>query len=94
MRGHCFAQAKLDAGEDCLSTAVPCDVAGLVKQFFRELPEPVLPTELHEAFLKAQQLTTETDRTAATLLLSCILPDRNLGVLRYFFDFLHNVSTR
>lgn len=87
-------RAKLDAGEECLSTALPCDVAGLLKQFFRELPEPVLPTELQEAFLKAQQLTTEEDRTSATMLLSCVLPDKNLSVLRYFFDFLHNVSMR
>ncbi|KAL7380048.1 hypothetical protein ABVT39_010489 [Epinephelus coioides] len=87
-------RAKLDAGEECLSTALPCDVAGLLKQFFRELPEPVLPTELQEAFLKAQQLPTEEDRTSATMLLSCVLPEKNLSVLRYFFDFLHNVSKR
>ncbi|KAM8915519.1 rho GTPase-activating protein 11A isoform 2-T2 [Spinachia spinachia] len=87
-------RAKLDAGEECLSTALPCDVAGLVKQFFRELPEPVLPTELQEAFLKAQQLPGEEDRCAATMLLSCVLPDRNLSVLRHFFDFLQNVSKR
>lgn len=87
-------RAKLDAGEECLSTALPCDVAGLVKQFFRELPEPVLPTELQEAFFKAQQLPNEEERTSATMLLSCVLPDRNLCVLRYFFDFLYNVSKR
>ncbi|KAK0133985.1 Rho GTPase-activating protein 11B [Merluccius polli] len=49
-------RAKLDAGEECLSTALPCDIAGLVKQFFRDLPEPILPAELNEALLKAQQL--------------------------------------
>ncbi|TNN87220.1 Rho GTPase-activating protein 11A [Liparis tanakae] len=86
--------AKLDAGEECLSTALPCDVAGLVKQFFRELPEPVLPTELQEAFLKAQQLPAEEDGASATMLLTCVLPDRNLSVLRHFFDFLQIVSKR
>ncbi|KAM4541155.1 rho GTPase-activating protein 11A isoform 2-T2 [Fundulus diaphanus] len=87
-------RAKLDAGEECLPTARPCDVAGLVKQFFRELPEPILPTELQGAFFKAQQLTSEEERTSATMLLSCVLPDRNICVLRHFFDFLHNVSQR
>lgn len=87
-------QAKLDAGEECLSNALPCDVAGLVKQFFRELPEPVLPIELQEAFFKAQQLPAEEERTSATILLSCVLPDKNLTALRYFFGFLHNVSKR
>lgn len=65
-----------------------------MKQFFRELPEPVLPSELQEAFIKAQQLPTEEERTSATMLLSCVLPDRNLSTLRHFFDFLHNVSKR
>ncbi|XP_056152057.1 rho GTPase-activating protein 11A isoform X1 [Lampris incognitus] len=87
-------RAKLDVGEECLSTALPCDVACLVKQFFRELPEPVLPTEMHEAFLKAQQLPTDECKTSATMLLSCVLPDRNLSILHYFFDFLHNVAQR
>lgn len=87
-------RAKVDAGEDCLPTALPCDVACLVKQFFRELPEPVLPTELQDVFLKAQQLNSEEERTAATMLLSCVLPERNQNTLRHFFEFLHSVSLR
>ncbi|KAM6961282.1 rho GTPase-activating protein 11A [Aplochiton taeniatus] len=87
-------RTKLDAGEECLSSALPCDVACLVKQFFRELPEPALPAELQEAFLRAQQLGSLADRTAATLLVTCVLPDRTLAVLRYFFCFLHSVSQR
>ncbi|XP_034015635.1 rho GTPase-activating protein 11A [Thalassophryne amazonica] len=87
-------RAKLDLGEECLSRALPCDVASLVKQFFRELPEPVLPAELQEAFLKAQQLAAEEERTAATMLLSCVLPDLNLSTLSHFFQFLHSVSKR
>ncbi|KAJ8399098.1 hypothetical protein AAFF_G00414770 [Aldrovandia affinis] len=53
-----------------------------------------LDQELHEALLKAQQLPTAEERTAATLLLSCVLSDRNLHTLRYFFIFLNNVSQR
>ncbi|KAG9336523.1 hypothetical protein JZ751_002870 [Albula glossodonta] len=87
-------KAKLDQGEECIPTALPCDVAGLLKQFFRELPEPTIPNELHEALLKAQQLPTAEERTSATLLLSCVLRDRNLHTLRYFFTFLKNVSQR
>ncbi|KAJ8290415.1 hypothetical protein GJAV_G00012580 [Gymnothorax javanicus] len=87
-------KAKLDQGEECIPTALPCDVAGLLKQFFRELPEPAIPVELQEALLKAQQLPTVEERTSATLLLSCLLPERNLHTLRYFFAFLRNVSLR
>nr|XP_033808289.1 rho GTPase-activating protein 11A [Geotrypetes seraphini] len=87
-------KSKLDHGDSCLSTAAPCDVAGLLKQFFRELPEPILQSDLHEAFLKAQQLGCEEERSTATLLLSCLLPDGNRETLRFFFSFLHNVARR
>ncbi|CAH6788104.1 rho GTPase-activating protein 11A [Phodopus roborovskii] len=86
-------KSKLDHGEACLSSALPCDVAGLLKQFFRELPEPVLPADLHEALFKAQQLGAE-EKNKATLLLSCLVADPTVDVLRYFFNFLKNVSLR
>lgn len=84
---------KLEHGESCLSSAPPCDTAGLLKQFFRELPEPVLPADLHEALFKAQQLRTE-DKNNATLLISCLMSDHTIDILRYFFNFLRNVSLR
>uniref|UniRef100_A0A8C9PIZ3 Rho GTPase-activating protein 11A n=1 Tax=Spermophilus dauricus TaxID=99837 RepID=A0A8C9PIZ3_SPEDA len=84
---------KLDHGEGCLSSALPCDIAGLLKQFFRELPEPILPVDLHEALFKAQQLGTE-EKNKATLLLSCLMADHTIDILRYFFNFLRNVSLR
>ncbi|XP_077052972.1 rho GTPase-activating protein 11A-like isoform X2 [Siphateles boraxobius] len=87
-------RARLEQGEDGLPTALPLDIAGLLKQFFRELPEPVLTVDLHSGFLKAQELPSEEERTSATLLLSCVLPDRNLNTLRYFFSFLKTVSQR
>ncbi|XP_004609605.2 rho GTPase-activating protein 11A [Sorex araneus] len=84
---------KLDHGESCLSSAPPCDIAGLLKQFFRELPEPILPADLHEAFFKAQQLGLE-EKNKATLLISCLMTDHTIEILRYFFNFLRNVSLR
>ncbi|XP_020850960.1 rho GTPase-activating protein 11A [Phascolarctos cinereus] len=86
-------KSKLDHGESCLSSAPPCDIAGLLKQFFRELPEPILPVDLHEALIKAQQLETE-EKTTATVLLSCLMADSIIYILRYFFNFLRNVSLR
>ncbi|KFP12077.1 Rho GTPase-activating protein 11A, partial [Egretta garzetta] len=83
---------KLDQGENCLSAALPCDVAGLLKQFFRELPEPILPLHLHEGLFKAQQLGNE--KKTATVLLSCLMADRTIEALRYFFNFLRTVSLR
>ncbi|XP_045383687.1 rho GTPase-activating protein 11A-like isoform X2 [Lemur catta] len=84
---------KLDHGEGCLSSAPPCDIAGLLKQFFRELPKPILPADLHEALFKAQQLGTE-EKAKATLLLSCLMSDHTVNILKYFFNFLRNVSLR
>ncbi|XP_054421130.1 rho GTPase-activating protein 11A [Pteronotus mesoamericanus] len=84
---------KLDHGDSGLSSALPCDIAGLVKQFFRELPEPILPADLHEALFKAQELGTE-QKNKATLLLSCLMPGHTIDILRYFFNFLRNVSVR
>ncbi|NXY40716.1 RHGBA protein, partial [Ceuthmochares aereus] len=85
-------KSKLDQGENCLSTALACDVAGLVKQFFRELPEPILPPHLQEGLFKAQQLGNE--KKNATMLLSCLMADRTIEALRYFFNFLRTVSLR
>ncbi|NXD05746.1 RHGBA protein, partial [Nothocercus nigrocapillus] len=85
-------KSKLDQGESCLSTALPCDVAGLLKQFFRELPEPILPPHLQEGLFKAQQLGNE--KKTATVLLSCLMGDRTIEALRYFFNFLRTVSLR
>ncbi|XP_036912026.1 rho GTPase-activating protein 11A-like isoform X2 [Sturnira hondurensis] len=84
---------KLDHGDSGLSSALPCDIAGLLKQFFRELPEPILPAGLHEALFKAQELGTE-QKNEATLLLSCLMPDHTVDTVRYFFNFLRNVSLR
>ncbi|NXW83890.1 RHGBA protein, partial [Alopecoenas beccarii] len=85
-------KGKLDQGENCLSAALPCDVAGLLKQFFRELPEPILPPHLQEGLFKAQQLGNE--KKTATVLLSCLMADRTIEALRYFFNFLRSVSLR
>ncbi|KAF1396700.1 Rho GTPase-activating protein 11A, partial [Spheniscus magellanicus] len=87
-----FSKSKLDQGENCLSAALPCDVAGLLKQFFRELPEPILPPHLQEGLFKAQQLGNE--KKTATVLLSCLMADRTIEALRYFFNFLRTVSLR
>ncbi|KAJ0026655.1 hypothetical protein NQD34_017655 [Periophthalmus magnuspinnatus] len=87
-------RAQLNRGEDCLSTALPYDVATLIKQFCRELPEPLFPSDLHTALLKAQALPTPEDRTSALQLLSCLLPACNCSMLHYLFDFLYRVSQR
>ncbi|XP_028266288.1 rho GTPase-activating protein 11B-like isoform X2 [Parambassis ranga] len=87
-------RSKLNRGDGCLSSALPYDVATLIKQFCRELPESLFPSELHVALLKAQAMSSLQDRTAALQLLSCLLPAREASCLHYLFDFLSKVSQR
>lgn len=87
-------QTKLNNGEACLSAALPYDVATLIKQFCRELPEPLFPSELQTALLKSQELPSAEDKTSALQLLSCLLPARSSSCLHYLFSFLSRVSQR
>ncbi|KAM3603249.1 uncharacterized protein V6R79_019335 [Siganus canaliculatus] len=87
-------RARLNSGEGCLSAALPYDVATLIKQFCRELPDPLFPSELHDALLRAQSLAKSEDRTSALQLLSCLLPARNSSCLHYLFSFLSKVAQR
>ncbi|XP_069805561.1 rho GTPase-activating protein 11A isoform X2 [Dendropsophus ebraccatus] len=87
-------KSKLEKGEDGLSEAPPYDVASILKQFFRELPDPILPADLQDALSKAQNLGSVEERTSATMLISCLMSDQTVSILRYFFNFLHAVSRR
>ncbi|CAL1586727.1 unnamed protein product [Knipowitschia caucasica] len=87
-------RAKLNRGEDCLSTALPYDVATLIKQFCRELAEPLFPPELHSALLSARALSSPEEQTSALQLLSCLLPAPHTSTLHYLLDFLHRVAQR
>lgn len=90
----CLFQTKLNNGEACLSAAHPYDVATLIKQFCRELPEPLFPSEFQTALLKSQTLPNAKDKTSALQLLSCLLPARSSSCLHYLFSFLSRISQR
>ncbi|XP_038237829.1 rho GTPase-activating protein 11A-like [Dermochelys coriacea] len=87
-------KAQLEAGESCLDTAAPCDLAALLKQFLRHLPEPLIPAELQEPLCRTQQHPAEGERGPLTLLLSCLLPCHSARALRYFCTFLRDVAAR
>ncbi|XP_030648088.1 uncharacterized protein LOC115828274 [Chanos chanos] len=94
---------ELEQGQPVFSppqsaTLQPCDVASLLKQFLRELPCPLIPTDLQGPLCQAQGLEMENDqegvRDRATLLLTVLLPPSHARALRYFCTFLSRAAKR
>lgn len=85
-------QAHLDAGFRLEKNHHVIDVANVLKLFFRELPEPLLPPgNLQETILRSLLIKShEVD----VLMLTCmLLPPLSLNVLMFFMQFLHTIST-
>ncbi|XP_077336786.1 rho GTPase-activating protein 11A-like [Lithobates pipiens] len=87
-------KAQLESGESSLSSAHPSDVAALLKQFFRELPHPLLTPELQDPLCQIQQALCKEEKGTATTLVTCLLPPVHGETLRYFCTFLQNVASR
>lgn len=70
----------------------PHDVAALVKQFFRELPDSLLTGRYSPLFIKCLSLNNMNDAISAIALCCLLLPDENLRVLKYFTKFIAEVA--
>lgn len=82
---------SLDAGCSLGDEHHEIDVASVLKTFFRELPEPLIPNPYHDLFLKCV-LLDEKQRLNAVLTACLLLPIEHLNTLTYFMQFLHDVS--
>ncbi|KAM4611482.1 rho GTPase-activating protein 36 [Polymixia lowei] len=68
------------------------DVAALLKEFLRDMPDPLLPRELYSAFLHAN-LLRGTDQLQYLQHLLCLLPPCNCDTLLRLLALLHTVQS-
>nr|XP_033328509.1 rho GTPase-activating protein 7 isoform X2 [Megalopta genalis] len=69
------------------------DVADLVKQYFRELPEALLTNKLSETFIAIFQHVPVELRPDAVQCLLLLLPDEHREALETLLDFLNHVAS-
>uniref|UniRef100_A0A8C6U179 Rho GTPase-activating protein 7 n=1 Tax=Neogobius melanostomus TaxID=47308 RepID=A0A8C6U179_9GOBI len=69
------------------------DVADMLKQYFRDLPEPLLTSKLSETFLQIYQYMPKELRLQAARAAVLLLPDENREALRTLLCFLSDVTS-
>ncbi|XP_077197959.1 stAR-related lipid transfer protein 13 isoform X1 [Paroedura picta] len=69
------------------------DVADMVKQFFRDLPEPLLTSKLGETFLHIYQYVPKEQRLQAVQAAIMLMSDENREVLQTLLCFLTDVTS-
>ncbi|XP_023224842.1 rho GTPase-activating protein 7-like isoform X2 [Centruroides sculpturatus] len=67
------------------------DVADMIKQYFRELPEALLTNKLSETFISIFQYVPEEQRLDALRAAILLMPDENREVLHTLLTFLNKV---
>ncbi|XP_068701575.1 rho GTPase-activating protein 6-like isoform X2 [Montipora foliosa] len=86
---------QFDSGEKTEFTSEddnPHDVAALFKEYFRDLPEPLLTRDLYSAFLETQTFENQNMQITALSLLCCLLPIPNRDTLKVLLEFLAEVA--
>ncbi|KAK8742350.1 hypothetical protein OTU49_001821 [Cherax quadricarinatus] len=82
-----------ESGEDIQYSAFgTCDIADMVKTYFRELPEVLLTNKLSEMFIAIFQYLPAEHRLEALQCAVLLLPDENREVLMALLTFLADVA--
>ncbi|XP_036439464.1 rho GTPase-activating protein 7 isoform X2 [Colossoma macropomum] len=68
------------------------DVADMLKQYFRDLPEPLFTSKLTDTFLQIYQYMPEDQRLQAVRAAVLLLPDENRETLQTLLCFLSDVT--
>ncbi|XP_062819795.1 stAR-related lipid transfer protein 8 isoform X2 [Anolis carolinensis] len=69
------------------------DVADLLKQYFRDLPEPVFTNKLTDTFLQIYQFVPKEQRLAAVQAAIVLMPDESREVLQTLLYFLSDIAS-
>lgn len=69
------------------------DVADLLKQYFRDLPEPIFTNKLTTTFLQIYQFLPKDQWLAAVQAATLLLPDENREVLQTLLYFLSDIAS-
>ncbi|XP_070554465.1 rho GTPase-activating protein 6-like isoform X2 [Ptychodera flava] len=68
------------------------DVAALLKEYFRDLPEPLMSRDLYPAFIATTNIEDIERRVKVLHYLVCLLPIVHVDTLYALMKFLHKVS--
>ncbi|CAF0728941.1 unnamed protein product [Adineta steineri] len=85
-------QVNLNRSVTFDSTTNAHDIAGLIKEFLRELPEPLLTRDLCVPFLNIPSRLNPKEQLRALSYLIDLLPSSNRDTLYTLLKFLHHVS--
>eukprot|EP00056_Hartaetosiga_gracilis_P021866 m.26940 g.26940 ORF g.26940 m.26940 type:complete len:929 (-) comp9307_c2_seq4:577-3363(-) len=86
-------QAEIRNSNDIdLSKAKVAVVGALLKRFFSELPEPLIPYDLYDRFIAAASLPTEQEKVDELNRIIPLLPPQRKAVLEYLITHLVNVA--
>lgn len=68
-------------------------LSALLKKFIRELPIPILSTDLYDMWIKAAKVDSEDEKQRIILLIYSLLPSYNRNLLEALLSFLHWTSS-
>ncbi|EFX86241.1 hypothetical protein DAPPUDRAFT_313315 [Daphnia pulex] len=84
---------QLERKEEFKSSHDVIDLANILKQFLRELPDPLIPYQLHDVLLKCVQMES-LEKASQMLHLTCLLiPQQALATLCYLLQFFEAVAS-
>ncbi|KAK4515918.1 uncharacterized protein ATC70_010876 [Mucor velutinosus] len=71
-----------------------CAITSVLKQYFRELPNPLFTYELHSKFMDAMMIANSSEQLQAMTQLIQTLPIENFNTLKYLMEHLNRVQIR